>query len=592
MSPRPVIVAGAALLVIGFGLVLALRDRSRPAPLPPADAPETTQSFIRRPATWVTDIGQSEAASDRVGGAVKSAFIRALREQDRDKVRASVTSDFLARFPGADDGREVPDATMLIRDYPPGPYPDMQVDAFFAAVESHLQGVSFVERTTWRTYEFLVEPDGSRAVAKVHFQLAGPMPDGTRRDLVASVGIEAVATGDTWKLRRLEWLEGTRIQGRFRPWRDITQATGFHVPESRESARVTQALIDNRNNTMFGGIAVVDVNRDGFWDLLATRVSGWSRLFVNDGHGGFIPEEGPPVQNEGSPASWLCVDLDNDGQEEIVGAVVLEYTDTGGYLPLYRKVDGRWVLEPRALFFSNPRGMRQIGIQGIVPEDIDGNGYLDLFYCVYSNGRSLQEEFNTLASFDGNDNWLFMNHGGLKFTEESDARGITGTQYTFCAKIWDLDFDGDLDIYECNDYGPNAVWVNDGNGRFSRTGGLGLEDGSNYTMGVTIADFDNTGQWWIYISNMYSHAGNRIVPLAAGVTPELRQVAKVLAQGNQLYRWNASSRRWDECGVPWQVNQADWAWGCLFADFDNDTDKDIFVANGFTSNADASAPDY
>jgi hypothetical protein len=111
-------------------------------------------------------------------------------------------------------------------------------------------------------------------------------------------------------------------------------------------------------------------------------------------------------------------------------------------------------------------------------------------------------------------------------------------------------------------------------------------------MGVTIADWDNSGRWSMYISNMYSHAGNRIVPLAAALGDDYRQIALVLARGNQLYERDAESGAWKETAVERGVNWADWAWACLFFDPDNDGDKDLFVANGYTSHEDRQAPDF
>ena len=119
-----------------------------------------------------------------------------------------------------------------------------------------------------------------------------------------------------------------------------------------------------------------------------------------------------------------------------------------------------------------------------------------------------------------------------------------------------------------------------------------FDAGSNYTMGVAIADWDNTGTWSMYISNMYSHAGNRIVPLVKGISPEMKDLATMLAQGNQFYEADASLKSWKEDAQERGVNWADWAWACLFFDIDNDGDRDIFVTNGFTSNADKNAPDY
>jgi hypothetical protein len=254
-----------------------------------------------------------------------------------------------------------------------------------------------------------------------------------------------------------------------------------------------------------------------------------------------------------------------------------------------RRGDG-WEARPQALEVVVGRSVRGIQVQSIEPVDIDADGDLDLFFCNYSNTDSNGPNFNRIASYDGQDNWLFVNQGGLKFTEESDSRGITGTQFTYVAKAWDFDADGDTDLFEGNDYGPNHLWENDGRGRFRRAAEHLFAADSNYTMGVSIADWDNTGDWSMNISNMYSHAGNRILPLAEGLGPEMKRLGLILAQGNQFYERRGGV--WTETGIARGVNWADWAWACLFFDAENDGDKDLFVANGYTTHEDAKAPDY
>ena len=112
------------------------------------------------------------------------------------------------------------------------------------------------------------------------------------------------------------------------------------------------------------------------------------------------------------------------------------------------------------------------------------------------------------------------------------------------------------------------------------------------TMGVTLADWDNTGEWSIYLSNMYSHAGHRVVRLADSVGDEMQSRLAVLTRGNQLFSRAAGDGAWRERGAPLGVNEAGWAWASLFYDLDNDGDKEIFVTNGNTSHEDPEAPDF
>lgn len=581
-----VIVATAVLVVLaGAGIAVKFSRKGLPEIPKPED-------FIARPQRFVTDIKRSEDFNDAVNKAIKSTFVKGLRESNPALAGKGMTADFLARFPSPADGKEVPDGSLGIREYANLPLKDMGAEPFLALIRSHVEGWVQVERTTWRPFLCLVDPSEKSAFLELHFQLAGPLPDGRRVDLSCSARAQAVVEGETWKLRRFEWLEGTRIEGRQKPWRDITDAAGLHFNESEGVAKVKQAVIDNRSNTWYGCEVVRDFNGDGFWDILVSVGHQDSVLFMNDGKGGFERVATPIESLADAPSTWLVLDLDGDGVEEWVSSTVNAYGDKKGWFDLYRRKGDGWERLPKAFEFPNPTEERQVGISQIVPVDINRDGLLDLYFCGYSNNRSLRENFNTIASYDGTPNYFFINQGGLKFTEEAEARGIVENQYTYVAKFWDFDFDGDMDLMDGNDYGPNVLWENDGSGHFRRAKDHILAAGSNYTMGISISDYDNTGTWAIHISNMYSHAGNRIVPLASAINEDLRETARVLAQGNQQYEWDPATKAWRECSVERAVNWADWAWGCIFADFDNDMDKDLYVANGFTSNADAAKPDY
>ena len=146
----------------------------------------------------------------------------------------------------------------------------------------------------------------------------------------------------------------------------------------------------------------------------------------------------------------------------------MTYRDGEAWMGIHTRRDGEWVyLPPRAGVRQPARRPAQRGAVSLAAGDVNGDGRLDLFLGGYQTNRSGSPGvFNRVDANDGADNLLFVNHGGLRFTEESDARGVTGTRYTYVAQFFDFDADGDLDLFEGNDFGRNVVWDNRGGGAF------------------------------------------------------------------------------------------------------------------------------
>jgi hypothetical protein len=578
-----------ALLAIAAAVVTGKRGRARDPQAPPP-APAVAAALVR-PAQFIQDVDRSESVYDDANRSVKRGLVKGMRDMDWGKASAALAPGFRGRFPSLDSGRQVPDSWMGLREYTPEGLKDLDAAQFIAVIRGHMEDWVSVERTTWRPFQFLLDPGLKAAYVELHFELGGRKRDGMRADLAGTVRSRWVTEdGKAWLVEQLEWVEGSRLDSQRPPWMDITDETGLHFNESAANKELRRSMINDRAMTTAGGMAVSDWNKDGFPDILASIRGGELALFLNDGKGGFVRGRGPELKPDEVTWTYMVLDLDGDGVDEIVSGDVQGTKRGKANLRIYVRHGDVWEL--RRVDFDVPPGTEGVTVQGIVPSDFDRDGDIDLYFCCYKTRASKDQEFNRVAAYDGADNFLFINQGGLQFTEESDARGISGTQYSYVAKWWDFDFDGDLDLFEGNDFGPNHLWLNDGKGRFTDARTHIFNADSNYTMGVTIADWENDGTWGMYIANMYSHAGNRVFLLADNLGPEMRRLGLLLAQGNQFYERDAKSGEWRETSVARKVNWADWAWACLFMDMDNDGDREIWVANGFTTNTDPNAPDF
>ena len=545
------------------------------------------------PSRYVTDVDVSEETQSAVQASLGSTLIAGLRRFDWNLAASAVTDEFRGRFPAPDDGQAVGDDLLDIRRYEPDQLAVLDRDGLLAALRAHVGPWVAVDRASWHAFEFLLAPDGSGAFARAHLQFGGADRRRARTVVEATVSAELVKTAtDAWRIRRLDLTDGFRAHNPAPPFQDITDAVGLHFNRSPANDELRQAVADTGMSLIDSALSVVDWNRDGHWDIVATEVARHSILFLNDGRGGFVREPLPIGNDQLIPGQYLFVDLDGDGLEEIVGSR-MTYRDAEAWMGIRTRREGEWTYLPRALVFDNPPGVRRNEAQFMAADDVNGDGRLDIFLGGYQTNRSGSPGvFNRVDANDGADNLLFINHGGLRFTEESDARGITGTRYTYVAQFFDFDGDGDLDLFEGNDFGRNVVWDNRGDGTFGTLEGHPLARDTGNTMGVTVADWDNTGEWSIHLSNMYSHAGHRVVRLSDSVGDEMRAQLDVLTRGNQLFSRAAEDGAWGDRGVALGVNEGGWAWASLFYDVDNDGDKEIFVTNGNTSHEDPEAPDF
>ena len=549
--------------------------------------------FLTAPELYVTDISIAEEVLAVVQKSIRSTFLDGVRNFDWARASRGLSPDFLGRFPTPDDGRMIDDASLVIRRYEATDLGTQRRDQFLETLRLHTASWTSVERASWKVFAFLLEPSRDRAFAKVHLQLGGPGSAAQRTVLDATLEVLVVeAAPDEWVMSRLDLIEGSRVHNPSPPFRDITDAVGFHFNRSDVNGDLRQAIIDTRSSLIDSGLSVVDWDHDGFWDLLVTESMNHSLLFRNDGKGGFERELLPIDDQRLVPSQLLFVDLDGDGLEELVGNRVL-YRDGYGSMGIYTRPDGEWVFLPQALEFANPSDVRRTDSQAMTAADVNGDGVLDLFVAGYETDQSRDpQRFNRVDAHDGADNLLFINQGDLRFTEASDELGITGTQYTYVAQFFDFDGDGDVDLFEGNDYGRNVVWDNTGDG-FRAFEDHPLTRHASNTMGITIGDWDNTGAWSVYVSNMYSHAGRRVLRLTESLGEAMRADLESLAAGNQLFAPNDDGGDgWEDQARLLDVNVAGWAWGCLFYDLDNDGDKEIFVTNGNTSFRDPDAPDY
>jgi len=558
-------------------------------------AEPAAQAFFsppKAPAAFIRDIEKVNKVQSEISARFKTQFVTAARRSDLSKLAKFLHPEFRGTFIEGLQSKPSQTATVSIQNFQAS-RKALSGQAFSAEFQTLLDRFSVVQQSSFRVFEILVSTDESTAFIRAHWDIAGVDERGLRNRWNTDCSAELVRSANqAWTLRNFAIQSGEHVVSADIAFQDISKITGLELHESKDNKTNAQKLVNLRQLTQSGGISVFDHNEDGYWDVLASRKDRAVGLFLNDGKGGFTKANIKHFDDPSRAARfYLSVDLDNDGTSEIVSTRVKHLGKRVASLELLKKDEtGQFIELEKRLNFDIPVGLRDLHFEGITACDINKDNLLDIVVVGYSHWESLRENFNLVDGRDGLQNLVFINKGRLKFAEESESRGITGTQYSYVSECSDFDSDGDVDIFVGNDYGRNQYYENDGEGNFTADPAHPFSKAHGFSMGMARADYDNTGKYAVSISNMYSHAGHRILPLVNELSEDMYSVVKSYARGNALYEFE--NGEFVDNAKKHGVELAEWAWGNIFFDIDNDGDKDLYVVNGFTTHTDADAPDW
>lgn len=346
-----------------------------------------------------------------------------------------------------------------------------------------------------------------------------------------------------------------------------------------------------------GGVAAGDLNNDGLDEIYFSGNMNGNKLYHNLGHMKFadITETaGVGARIPGWKNGVNMVDVNGDG-----------------YLDIYVCYAGRQSgPESKNQLFIN-QGLNKDGIPTFKDEaetygladpsystqsvffDYDRDGDLDLFLVndnvnVLSNLddstiEELKKQDDPLASSK-----LFRNDNG-HFKDVTKQAGLSTStlSYGLGGGVADINGDGWPDIYLSNDYAiPDRMYINNGNGTFTDQLAEKLDHISLFSMGNDIADVNNDGLQDIFTLDMLPEDNKRQKLLAGGLDNyesfniNLRNGFYYQYVRNMLHI-NNGNNTFSEIGQLAGISNTDWSWAPLFADYDNDGWKDLFVTNGF-----------
>jgi tetratricopeptide (TPR) repeat protein len=430
-----------------------------------------------------------------------------------------------------------------------------------------------------------------RVETEIHYDLVGLGTDGTKEQRVGSWSISwQKENSGRWIAER--WIANSEVRSRL-TGPGFTEITAQCLEAGAPAMTQLQPGIDEWRTTLdaasgidvYGnhGVAVGDLDGSGFDSFYVCQPSGLpNRLFRNRGDGTFedITERSGVGVLDGT-ASALFVDFCNRGKQDLL------VIRSGGPLLFTNMGDGRFEVKPDAFHFARPP---QGTFTSAAVADYNRDGFLDVYFCVYSYYQGLNQYQFPSPYYDaqnGPPNFLFRNRGDGTFEDVTVASGVdqNNNRFSFAVEWCDYNNNGWPDLYVANDFGRKNLYRNNGDGTFTDIAAqAGVED---YGPGMSTCwvDYDNDGRQDLYVANMWLPEGKRITAdehFLPDVAPEIRALYRKHNAGNSFYR-NNSNGAFEDKSIEAGTAKGGWSWSCSSWDFDNDGYADLYVANGFVS---------
>lgn len=392
------------------------------------------------------------------------------------------------------------------------------------------------------------------------------------------------------------YIPGEKIEG-------LTSELARELPE--EYQKVNFSDVTNESGILFNhfmsersiqlpedmgsGVAWGDYNNDGWQDFFITNFSGsldysteelqnsmaHSQLYRNNQDGTFTEvsaQSGVDLRAWANACAWG--DYDNDGWLDLFvscyGKNFLYHNNGDG---TFEEVGGKTGIGNYENYWA-----------GVSWGDYDLDGNIDIYVCGYVDYQSSASKNMTLqynaevptsinpSSFQPIGNLLFHNNGNGTFTEVAQKAGVINESGRSLAVAWcDFDDDGLPDLYVANDVSDNALFRNKGDGTFEDVSYISFVADYRGAMGIGTGDWDNDADFDMFITHWIAQEN-------ALYTNLLSQLNTNDISANNRIKFMDEADRY---GLG-QIALEFIGFGTFFFDYNNDTNLDIFIANGST----------
>lgn len=317
------------------------------------------------------------------------------------------------------------------------------------------------------------------------------------------------------------------------------------------------------------GSTLADVDGDGDLDLFVNGISAGTRLFLNDGKGQFTEEKNSGLSRTASATSLALADMDGDGD-----------------LDLYctHFIDAMMLSDPTTRFAVAKRG-DQWEVTKVNGESTRSPRWKGRFEALPDGKVRELPEVHGLYRNDGQGHFTAIENEPGTYSDETGKPIPPFRDWGLAVMFRDLNGDGIPDLYVCNDNtSPDRIWINSGKGTFRALDTQKLRHTSRSSMGVDFGDLDRDGHDDFFVVDMLARDPARRLNQLMRDRPNPLDGERI-AERPQFNRNTLFFGRPDgsfvEAAFMAGVAATDWTWTAIFLDVDLDGYEDLLVTNGF-----------